>query len=135
MDCYIGSYTNDKHPEVQGITRFAFDPASGELRRLGIGLSLVNPTWVAASNDGTRLYAVTEINGGHVAAIARDLETGDLSELNRVSSHGSAPCHATLTMDERFLLVANYTSGTIAVLPVLDDGTLGEAVATATHAG
>ncbi|MGC4106346.1 MAG: lactonase family protein [Thermomicrobiales bacterium] len=135
MDLYIGSYTSDEVAEPQGITRFSFDAESGAIARIGVALSLASPTWVTASKDGARLFAVTEVNGGYVVAIARDPETGALTEVNRVSSAGDAPCYATLTADERFVLVANYSSATIAVLPVNADGTLGEAVATASHAG
>ena len=135
MDLYIGSYTSSDVTEPQGITRFSFDPDSGAIARLGVALEIASPTWITASGDGTRLYAVTEVDGGSVAAIARDSETGDLRERNRVSSFGDSPCYATLTADERFVLVANYSSATIAVLPVQADGTLGEAVATAAHSG
>lgn len=135
MDLYIGSYTSDGAAGPQGITRFAFDPDSGAIERIGVALEIASPTWVTASADGTRLYAVTEVNGGFVVAIARDPENGALTEINRVSSFGDSPCFATLTADERFVLVANYSSGTIAVLPVGEDGSLGEAVATATHHG
>ncbi|MGN6030981.1 MAG: lactonase family protein [Thermomicrobiales bacterium] len=135
MDLYIGSYTSDDVTGPQGITRFSFDPDSGAIERLDVALDIASPTWITASGDGTRLYAVTEVDGGAVAAIARDPETGGLRELNRVSSFGDSPCYASLTADERFVLVANYSSGTVAVLPVNADGTLGEAVSTATHGG
>ena len=135
MDLYIGSYTSNDVTEPQGITRWSFDPDSGAIALHGVALDLASPTWVVASSDGTRLYAVTEVNGGYVVAIARDPESGDLTELNRVSSCGDAPCYASLTADERFVLVANYSSATIGVLPVLADGTLGDAVSRAAHTG
>ena len=135
MDLYIGSYTRDEDAAPQGITRFTFDPTTGQAERRGVALALANPTWIVANGDGTRLYAVTETAGGAVAAIARDPQTGALTELNRVSSQGDGPCYASLTADGQFLLVANYSSATIAVLPVTDNGGLGEAVAMAAHTG
>lgn len=135
MDLYIGSYTQDDAPGPQGIARFSFNPESGALMEVGSALEITSPTWIAASGDGTRLYAVTEVSGGFVAAIARDPDSGVLRELNRVSSVGDGPCFASLSADERFVLVANYGSGTIAILPVGSDGTLLDAVSTATHAG
>lgn len=53
---------------------------------------------------------------------------GELSELNQVASGGAGPVYLSLTPDGRHLLVANYVSGSIAVLPVKEDGNLGEAV-------
>ncbi len=61
-----------------------------------------------------------------VAALRID-GSGNLSELNQVSSGGAGPVYLSLTPDGRHLLVANYISGTIAVLPVKEDGSLGEA--------
>ncbi|MGC4191623.1 MAG: lactonase family protein [Thermomicrobiales bacterium] len=135
MDLYIGSYTSAEAEGPQGITRFSFDPDSGAIARVGVALDIPSPTWIVASADKTRLYAVTEVDGGSVAAIARDPQTGNLTELNRVSSVGDGPCFASLTADERFVLVANYASGTVAVVPVNADGTLGDAISTATHSG
>ena len=53
---------------------------------------------------------------------------GELRELNQVASGGAGPVYLSLTPDGRHLLVANYVSGSIAVLPVKEDGNLGEAV-------
>ncbi|MGB3329017.1 MAG: lactonase family protein [Thermomicrobiales bacterium] len=135
MDLYIGSYTRDDIDTPQGITRFSFNPDTGGIEEIGVALNLTSPTWIAASADGARLYAVAEATGGAVVAIARNPQDGTLAEMNRVSSVGDGPCFASLTADERFVLVANYGSATIAVLPVGTDGSLGEAVATAAHAG
>lgn len=52
---------------------------------------------------------------------------GALTELNQVSSGGAGPVYLSLTPNGRHLLVANYVSGSIAVLPVKEDGSLGEA--------
>eukprot|EP01050_Picozoa_sp_SAG11_P012146 SAG11_NODE_1333_length_5179_cov_3.502953_4_plen_207_part_00 len=47
------------------------------------------------------------------------------------SSSGSGPCH--LSVSEGFVLVANYVGGTVASLPILEDGSLGSAVCVRTH--
>src|SRR6185312_5033285 len=55
--------------------------------------------------------------------------------LNHVSARGSAPCDLALDKTGRFLAVANYANGSVAVLPVLPDGKLGEASGFDQHHG
>ena len=63
---------------------------------------------------------------GGVAALEGD-ESGALRLINRVASHGNSPCHVALHPSGRYLLVANYASGSVAVFPVRADGGLGDA--------
>lgn len=72
------------------------------------------------------LYAVNEVRDGEVSAFAVAPD-GTLTALNRESARGVAPCHLSLDPTGRWVLVANYTSGHFAVLPVGDDGRLGPA--------
>ena len=50
-----------------------------------------------------------------------------LSELGRKSSAGSGPAYVSVDRSGSWVLVANYGGGTVAVLPILADGRLGEA--------
>src|SRR5204862_4151628 len=52
---------------------------------------------------------------------------GRLSPLNTVRSGGAAPTYVSLHPSGRHLPVANYFGGSVAVLPILADGRLGEA--------
>jgi 6-phosphogluconolactonase len=87
------------------------------------------------------LYAVIETvefdgrPGGGVAAYARDPKTGHLTLLNTAQSAGIEPAHLELDPPERFLLVANYRTGSIAVFLRKGDGSLGEMVEHVQHAG
>jgi 6-phosphogluconolactonase len=135
---YVGTYT-DKGSK--GIYAYSFDPGTGESKVLGLAAETANPSFLAIDANGKYLYAVNEIdnfNGGHgggVSAFAIDPGTGRLTLLQQVSSLGADPAHLSLDKTGRYLLVANYTSGNIAVFPVLGDGKLGSRTAFVQHAG
>jgi len=70
-----------------------------------------------------------------VSAFSIDRATSKLTLLNQVASRGADPCYITLDRSGKFVLVANYTGGSVAAFPVLDDGKLGEASAFVPHSG
>lgn len=119
---WVGTY----NPNGEGVYRFTVDPTTGDLHDKTLVSSLPNAAQLTVSHDGKTLYAASEAEKGVVQAwrIAGD---GSLTELNQVSSGGAGPVYLSLTPNGRHLLVANYVSGTIAVLPVKDDGSLNEA--------
>jgi 6-phosphogluconolactonase len=92
-----------------------------------------SPSCLVANADGTRLYSTNETDkmehgvSGSVSAFAIDRATGQLTLLNTVSSGGAGPTNASIHPSGRFLFVANYFSGSVAVLPILPDGKLGPA--------
>jgi 6-phosphogluconolactonase (cycloisomerase 2 family) len=100
-----------------------------------------SPSWLALHPNGSLLYAVNEIsnfNGstnGSVSAFSINRTTGDLTLLNVVSSQGSGPAHVSVDPTGRFALVANYGGGSIAVLPIQNDGSLANASDVKTDTG
>ena len=82
---------------------------------------LPNAAQLAVSHDGKTLYLASEVEQGVVQAL-RVEDNGELSELNQVASGGAGPVYLSLTPNGQHLLVANYVSGSIAVLPVKADG-------------
>jgi putative heme-binding domain-containing protein len=135
---YVGTYTGK---ESKGIYRCEFDQASGKLTAPVLVAETVNPTFLTIHPSGKFLYAVGEIDNfggkkaGAVNAYAIDPKTGDLKLLNQQSSGGQGPCHVSLDKGGKHVLVANYTGGSVAVLPIKDDGSLGEATAFVQHQG
>lgn len=129
---YVGTYTTGGKSE--GIYLYRLQLSSGELRRAGVTRGVVNPSYLALERGGRRLYAVnevTEFNGqksGAVSAFAVDKGTSSLRFINQQPSLGGAPCYVTVSDAGRFILVANYAGGNVAVLPVGTDGSLGAAV-------
>lgn len=135
---YIGTYTG---PKSQGIYAFRVDPRSGAASPLGCVAQAVHPSFLALHPSGKFLYAVSEVSrfadsqGGAVAAFAVDPATGALKLLNQQSSGGAGPCHLNVDKTGRHVLVANYSGGSVAVLPIRADGSLGEAAAVIRHSG
>lgn len=122
---YAGTYG-------KGIYGFRLQSKTGKLTPLGIAAETSNPSFLLESPNHRVIYAVNE-NGdatqmGSVSAFAVDPQSGKLSLLNWVSSRGGAPCHLALDRAGRWLAVANDKGGSIAILPLLPDGKLGDAV-------
>ncbi|MBS1204036.1 MAG: 6-phosphogluconolactonase [Proteobacteria bacterium] len=120
---WVGTY----NPNGEGVYRFTVDPQSGALGNKTLVSTLPNAAQLTVSQDGKTLYVASEVEKGVVQALRID-DNGALQELNQVSSGGAGPVYLALTPNGRYLLVANYVSGSIAVLPVKADGSLGEAV-------
>jgi len=110
------------------IERWLLDRATGELSSLGEVDVGGDPSFLAASPDGTHLYAV-DSSASEVMAFSIDVATGDLTEIGtRRSSEGSGPAYVSVDRSGAWALIANYGGGTVAVLPIAADGTLGDAV-------
>lgn len=135
---YIGTYTGEGS---QGIYRCDFDPASGTLTAPHLAAEAVHPSFLAVDPRHRFLYAVNEIDRldgkptGAVSAFAINGRTGVLTALNQQPSHGTAPCHLTVDKAGKHVLVANYGSGSVAVLPIESDGRLGPATCVVQHQG
>lgn len=122
---WVGTY----NPNGEGLYRFTVDPQTGALDQKTLVSKLPNAAQLTVSHDGKTLYLASEVEQGVVQAL-RIGDNGELSALNQVASGGAGPVYLSLTPNGRHLLVANYISGTIAVLPVKSDGSLGEATDT-----
>ena len=129
---YIGTYTKG---ESKGIYVYRFDPKSGKLTPIGLAAEASNPSFLAIHPNHRFLYSVTEVDGGSVDAFSIDAKTGLLKKLNTVSSKGSGPCYVRVDATGKTLLVANYGSGSVAAMPIKDNGELGEAASAIQHAG
>jgi 6-phosphogluconolactonase len=125
---YVGTYT----PNGGGIYLFRVDRVSGALTQLQVIDDIRNPSWLAVNAARTRLYAVSEIDSyqgtrsGAVVSYAIDGENLQIRRLGAVSSAGASPTYASVHPSDRFVFVANYGGGNVAVFPVGPDGALGE---------
>jgi len=130
---YVGSYTTavDGSGNGQGISCFEVDPRTGAFTRQQLVAKTPNPSWISIHPSKKFLYAVNEVMdqpSGSVSAFAIETESGNLKPLNVVSSEGKGPAHMSLDASGRYAFVANYAGGTIAVLPIEQDGKLKSAV-------
>jgi 6-phosphogluconolactonase len=117
----------------RGIHLFQVDRSTGALSPAGIYESGTSPNCLALNAAGTRLYTTNETdrvgedNEGTASAFAINRADGQLTLLNTVHSGGAGPTYLSIHPSGKFVLVANYFGGTVAVLPVLPDGRLGTA--------
>ncbi|MCC2627414.1 MAG: pgl 2 [Thermomicrobiales bacterium] len=135
MFVYVGAYTEPPSGSADGIAVFRFDDGTGELHPVQTVPGVVNPSWLTLDGREQVLFAVNEEGEGRISAFARDAATGMLRPLNDQRSHGADPCYVSLDSSGRYVLVANYSGGTVAVLPVADDGRLAAATCVIHHQG
>jgi len=135
---YVGTYSSPQGPEGaigrgQGIYLFEMDPATGGLVQRDLFPNDANPAWLEFDPSRTHLYSANEISNfqgassGSVSAYSVDRSNGRLALLNTVSSEGAGPAHLSVHPSGKYVLVANYHGGTVAVLPILSNGELGPA--------
>lgn len=125
----------------RGIHLFQVDRDTGAMTPAGIHEMGTSPSCLAVNASGTRLYSANETDRvgndkeGTVSAFAIDRANGQLTLLGTVGSGGVGPTYVSLHPSGRFLLVANYFGGSVAVLPILPDGRLGNATDVKNDAG
>jgi len=131
---FVGTYTTKT--ESKGIYGFEVDADTGKLTPKGVAAETLDPSWVAVHPSGKFLYAANEAGkGSAVSAFAVDAKSAKLTLLNQIPSLGEDPCYLSFDKTGKYLLVANYTSGTIVVFPILADGRLGEHTALLKNSG
>src|SRR5215213_3194598 len=117
----------------RGIHLFRADRTTGALTPSGVVEIGTSPSCLVLNAAGTRLYSANETDRvgddkqGTVSAFAVNRADGALTLLNTVRSGGAGPTYVSVHPAGRFVLVANYFGGSVAVLPVLEDGRLGPA--------
>ena len=125
---FVGTYTGGKS---KGIYRLEFDPVKGTLTPNGVAAETPSPSFLAVHPSQKFLYAVNEVGSfdgqktGSVSAFAIDQKTGALTPLNQQPSGGADPCYIIVDPTGKNALVANYSGGSLEVLPIAPDGKLG----------
>ena len=138
MFVYIGTYAAENE---DGIHICRLDLATGQLARIGAVAGGKNPSFQALHPNGRFLYSASESSGyegqpaGSIHAFAVDPATGQLTFLNSRSSLGQDPCHVSVDHVAGHVLAANYTGGSVVVLPIRKDGGLEVASAFVQHKG
>ncbi len=136
---FVGTYTEPEVSQSKGIYVYRMDPSSGELTFERVIKNVLNPSFLEIHPGQRFLFAVNEVQnyggqaGGGVSAFS--IESDQVTLLNDQLSHGSDPCYVSVEQTGRFALTANYTSGSVAMLPIQPDGQLGAASDVIQHAG
>jgi 6-phosphogluconolactonase len=146
---FVGTYTDPilfgtgkiLQGKGEGIYVYRLNQTSGDLEFVSKTTGITNPSYLAFDTTQKFLYAVNELKTfegnptGTVSAFTVDAATGGLAFLNRQLTHGTDPCHVLVDDRRKHVFVANFMSGSVCVLPVRDDGSLGEASDFIQHQG
>jgi len=117
----------------RGIHIFQVNRETGAMTPTGVHEMGTSPSCLEFNAAGTRLYSANETDRvgdtkeGSVSAFAIDRTTGKLAPLNTVKSGGAGPTYVSIHPSGKFVLVANYFGGSVAVLPIVENGRLGAA--------
>jgi 6-phosphogluconolactonase len=130
---FVGTYTGRGSV---GVYAYHFDPDTAALTLGAVAEGIENPSFLAVDSARGRLFAVEETGPeGAVSAYSYNPESGALTFVNRRPSQGAHPCHLCVDRSGRWVLAANYSSGTACVLPVDQTGRLLDASAVVRHTG
>lgn len=131
-----GTYTSGKS---EGIYVYQFNSGDGSAKEIS-QVKISNPSFIAVSPDEQFVYAVQEDadktgNGGNICAYRFNRQTGILSFINQQPSGGDHPCYVSVDKTGKWAAAGNYSSGSLAIFPVLVNGALGDAVSKIQHQG
>lgn len=128
----VGTYTNKGNSE--GIYVYDFNSLNAETKLKSIAKNVINPSYLAISKDKKFVYSVNEDgkNSG-VSSFRFNGTSGDLTLLNKKDSEGADPCY--IIVDDKNVILANYSGGTISVFGRHADGSLTDAKQVIQHTG
>lgn len=128
----IGTYTNEC--DSKGIYVYDFNAVTAQLKLRKSTEKVINPSFLTVSPDKKFIYSVNEDGDrSTVSAFKYGLNDGSLNFINKKDSKGADPCY--IINDEKNVIVANYTGGTITVFGKKADGSLGDAKQVVKHSG
>ncbi len=130
----IGTYNADNS---NGLFVYSFDYKSGNALRVSNNADISNASYFAITKNGKYVYAVSEEgnNMGKVHAYSFDNKSQSLKSINSILINGDAPCYIALNKDETMLTTANYTSGSLSLVKINEDGSLDSLVQVVKHSG
>lgn len=127
---FLGTYTS-RPDGGDGLGLATYDEVTGQITGTGTLPGVPDPSYLCLHPSGKTLYAVNERERGSVTAIALSATGPEI--LGARDTGGAGPCHLSVHPSGRWLLSANYLSGSVAVHPVQPSGALGELSDSVTH--
>ena len=125
---YVGCRTTrERNARGDGINVYRVDARSGRWEHVQLLSGLPNPSFLAFDRTKQCLYTVHG-DGSEVSSFRIDPASGRITPLNRQDTQGRNPVHLAVDPANRFVVVSNHITSTLAVLPVQDDGSLGKVV-------
>lgn len=128
----VGTYTNEC--DSKGIYVFDFNTATAQFKRKDNTEKVASPSYLSVSADNKFIYSVNEDGAkSTVSAFKYNPVKGKLDFLNKKDSKGEDPCY--IINDEKNIIVANYSGGTISVFGKKADGSLDNTRQVISHTG
>jgi 6-phosphogluconolactonase len=127
FDLVVGTYTTGKS---KGIVVYRFYAETGKLAYLSEIDGVNNPSYLTLSANNKFIYAVNELPKGEVSAFSFEPKTGKMTFINKQSTLGADPCHISVDKAQKNLIIANYSSGNVAVMPLNKDGSIANGMQT-----
>lgn len=140
---FIGTYTQEEghvDGKGEGVYVYEMNKQTGALRYLSTSDAMISPSYLAVHENGKWVYAANEYNGGDVefasvTALEYNPDDHSLNYLNEVSSMGQYPCYVSIDNTGKFVMAANYVGGSVALLPITEEGMLEEYTSYKKHSG
>ena len=127
---YVGTYT----PNGKGISVYSMNSETGSTKYMGLFPSTSNPSFLAVHPNKKWLYSVSETTEGSVSSY-RIKDSASIELINTIKTNGKGPCYVSIDNSGRFLLTAQYQSGSVVSLPINRDGSLGNISSFIQHTG
>jgi 6-phosphogluconolactonase len=138
INVFIGTYTDGPS---KGIYSYELNLQDGSLHQTGLAAKIASPSFLAIHPNKHFLYAVNEVENyggqkaGAVTGFKIDASGTKLERINDATSGGPGPCHLSVDKSGKFVLVANYSGGSVEVLPINNKGELGQPASFIQHTG
>ena len=129
---YVGTYTRKTS---EGIYVYRFNTKTGDFTSVSIAKGVSNPCFLAISADKRFLYANGGMTGDTARAFAIEKSSGKLTLLNSQATDGKGGAHIAVDKTGKWVIVGNYGSGSLGVLPTETDGSLGKVSQVIQHEG
>ncbi len=131
----IGTYT--KPGKSDGIYVYEFNSETGEFNYKAEAAGIKNPSFLTISRDRKHVYSVSELGDGEgsISAFSFDAPSGKLDFLNSESSGGNGPCYVSVDDKKKYVFSGNYGGGSVAAIPIKENGSLGSDIQSIQHEG
>ncbi len=125
---FVGTYTTSVYV-------YKMDTITGALSKVCSSPVTSNPSYLAIHSNKKWFYSVNENSPGTITAFSFDSVKNQIAFVNSVPSKGDAPCYISIDKTGKYVMAANYNSGSIAVFPINSDGSIGVASDVDQHSG
>ena len=120
----VGTYTDSMN---HGINFLSFSPSENLMTLETVAAGIANPSFVLANKEGNVVYSLEEeagAKGGKVLTFSRNPADNSLTLMDQDDSMGDHPCHISLSLNEDFVILGNYSGGNLSVFKVTPEGQL-----------